>query len=128
MIALALGFFSTMALLLTGMGLYGTLAHHVSQQEREMGVRMALGASRGGLLRRVVGRGLVLAGLGAAAGFAAAVPATGLMRTLLFETTTHDASAISVATGVLAVVTAVACLLPAWRATRVNPADVLRSE
>jgi len=64
----------------------------------------------------------------ATAGFAAAVPATRLMRTLLFETTTHDAPAISVATGVLAAVTAIACLLPAWRATRVNPVDVLRSE
>lgn len=127
-VILSLVLFSCVALALTAIGLYGVLAYHVSQRQGEIGVRMAMGASHGDLLGMVLRRGLLLAGLGLLLGVAAAYPGTLLVQQLLFETQPLDPAAYVGAVGFLGLVAALACFLPAWRATQVNPVEVLRRE
>jgi len=116
------------ALLLAAVGLYGSLAYYVSQQGHEIGVRMAMGATRGGILALVLRRGAWLVAGGVVVGVAAAYPGTRLVRHLLFETVPLDPATYASAVLVLGVVAATACLVPALRATRVDPAVVLRGE
>jgi len=123
-----LGLFAGIALLLAAVGLYGALAYHVSQQEHEIGVRLAMGARRGGVLGLVLRRGGWLVAGGLLAGVAAAYPGTKLVRSLLFETVPLDPATYAGAVLLLGLVAAAACLVPALRATRVDPAVVLRSE
>ena len=123
-----LALFAGVALLLAAVGLYGALAYHVSQQQHEIGVRLALGANRATVLGMVVRRGAVLVTAGLVAGLAAAHPATRLVGALLFETAPLDPATYSGAAVALGLVAAVACLVPALRAVRVDPAVVLRSE
>jgi putative ABC transport system permease protein len=123
-----LALFAGVALLLAAVGLYGALAYHVSQQQHEIGVRLALGANRATVLGMVVRRGAVLVTAGLVAGLAAAYPATRLVGALLFETTPLDPGTYAGAVVALVLVAAVACLVPALRAVRVDPAVVLRSE
>jgi predicted permease len=127
-VILSLVLFSCVALALTAIGLYGVLAYHVSQRLNEFGVRMAMGASNGDLLGMILGRGMLLAGLGLLLGVAAAYPGTLLVQQLLFETQPLDPTAYVGAVGFLGLVAALACFLPAWRATQVNPVEVLRRE
>jgi putative ABC transport system permease protein len=127
---LSMGFYAGTALLLTAIGLFGAMAYHVSQQEGEMGVRLAVGASPTSLLGRVVLQGMALSGLGLVLGAIASIPS---FRLLVFEhgpTTMQAHVASSLAAGVIALslVMLVACLVPAWRVLRINPVDVLRKE
>jgi putative ABC transport system permease protein len=127
-VILCLGLFSGVALFLTAIGLYGVLAYHVSQRSNEIGIRLTLGASRVSLLGLVARRGLVLVGVGLCLGMASAFPGSLLLRQLLFETQPLDAATYLRAAAFLGLVAMLASVLPAWRATRVNPVDVLRRE
>jgi ABC-type antimicrobial peptide transport system permease subunit len=123
-----LGLFAGVALLLAAVGLYGALAYHVSQQEHEIGVRLAIGATRASVLTMVARRGAWLVAAGLVLGVGAAYPSTRLVRSLLFETVPLDPLTYGSAVVLLGAVAATACLVPAVRAARVDPAVVLRSE
>jgi len=127
-VARYLGLFAVIALLLACVGLYGALAYHVSQQEHEIGVRMAVGAGRADILGLVLRRGAWLVGIGLLLGVAASYPGTKLVRSLLFETEPLDPATYLGAALLLGLAAAAACLVPALRATRVEPLVVLRSE
>jgi predicted permease len=121
-----LGGFAAVALLLAAVGLYGVLAIGVTQRTRELGVRLALGASRGAVFRLVVGQGVLLAGAGIAAGLLAAFWATRAMASMLYGVSAHDAAAFVAAPLLLLLAAGLASYLPARRAAGVNPVDALR--
>jgi putative ABC transport system permease protein len=123
-----LGLFACLALVLAAVGLYGALAYHVSQQEHEIGVRLAMGATRAGILSLVLRRGMRLVTAGLLLGLAASYPCTQLVRSLLFETAPLDPATYAAALLLLSLTATAAWLIPAMRATRVDPAVVLRSE
>jgi putative ABC transport system permease protein len=123
-----LGLFALIALLLAAVGLYGALAYHVGQQEHEIGVRLAIGATRADILGMVLRRGARLVLIGLFLGAAVAYPGTRLVQSLLFETAPLDWATYLGAALLLGLVAAAACLLPALRAVRVEPLVVLRSE
>jgi predicted permease len=128
LLTVLLGLFGAMGLVLGALGIYGVLAYLVTQRTREIGVRLALGASPRDVLRMVVGRGLRLAGLGVAIGLVAALVLTRLMQGVLYGVTPTDPlTFVGVAAALLAVA-AFASWLPARRATRVDPLVALRSE
>jgi len=120
--------FGMMALLLVAVGVYGLASYSVSRRTREFGVRVAFGAGRDHLLRLVLGRSAVLAGLGALLGLAGALAATRLLKSLLFEVGPLDPLALGGAVAVLVVVTLAASYFPARRATKVDPVEALRSQ
>ncbi|MGH9349116.1 MAG: FtsX-like permease family protein, partial [Vicinamibacterales bacterium] len=120
--------FATLSLLLAATGLYGLLSYSVSQRVREIGVRMALGARPGDVLRLVVGEGMTLVAAGAAAGVVAALAAGRLVAALLFDVSATDPVTYGLVTAVLALVALGACWLPALRAARVNPMSALRAD
>ena len=122
------GIFAFTALLLAAIGLYGVMAYAVVQRTREFGVRLALGAQRADVLRLVLGQGVRLAAMGLAAGLAAALLLTGFMSSLLFGLTASNPLAYAGVAAVLAAVAGLACLIPALRATRVDPNVALRCE
>jgi ABC-type antimicrobial peptide transport system permease subunit len=115
-------------MLLAGVGLYGVMAYSVSQRTREIGIRMALGADPGGVLRIVMREGLLLALLGIAAGLAIALAATPQIAPLLYQVSPADPVSIAGAALFLIVVAVLASLIPALRATRVDPIRALRQE
>jgi predicted permease len=123
-----LGGFAGLALLLAAVGTYGVLSYLVAERRREFGIRMALGARRRTVLRGVLGYGLKLTGIGLAAGLAGALALTRLMKTLLFEVRPGDPATLAGVASVITVVAAVACLVPAYRATRVDPMAALRED
>ncbi len=127
-VTFALTLFSGIALLLTGIGLYGVLAYHVSRRYHEIGIRLAMGATPADMFGLVGGRGLTMVGAGLLLGIAAAYPATLLVRRLLFEVQPLDPAAYAGTVLFLAAVSLAACLLPAWRAIRINPVEVLKAE
>ncbi len=120
------GVLGGLALLLAAIGLYGVMSYAVSQSRRELGLRMALGASASSLLRLVMSRGLALTGGGVLLGAAAAMGLTRLLGNLLYKVSPRDPLAFGLAFAVMAAVSLAACLLPAWRAARTDPAQVLR--
>ena len=125
---LVLSGFAVAALLLAGVGLYGTLTYLISQCTQELGVRMALGATAMGVIRLVADQGAVLTALGGIIGLAGAAGVTRALRGLLYGVTPLDAVTM---TSVVAVVTAVALVAigqPAWRAARIDPVTALRSD
>jgi predicted permease len=121
-----LGVFAVLALVLAAVGTYGILSYLVSERTQEIGIRMTLGADRSSILRHFLARGLVLAGVGLALGLVAALFLTTLIRALLFNVSPTDPMTLALVGGVMAVVAAAACVVPAWRATRVDPIVVLR--
>jgi predicted permease len=120
--------FAVLALVLASVGLYGMLTHTVAQRRRELGVRVALGASRRSLLSLVLRTGLLPACVGTAIGAMGAAALARLMGSLLFGVTPLDAPAYLAAPCVLLPIAAVACLAPAWRAAGTDPAVVLRGD
>ena len=120
--------FAGLALCLAIAGVYGVMAYTVSQRSNEFGVRIALGASTGSVLRLVLGQGLALACIGLTVGLAASVAGTGLLKSMLFDVQANDpATFVAVAT-LLTVVALLACYIPARRAMRVDPMVALRYE
>ena len=120
--------FSLLALLLAAVGLYGVLAYQVNQRRHEIGIRMALGADSGQILRAVLGQGLWMTGAGLGAGSVAALALTRLMRGLLYEVGPADPVSFLAAAAGLSAVALLACLVPAVRALRVQPTRALRYE
>jgi putative ABC transport system permease protein len=125
---LLLGLFAGLALALSAVGIYGVTAYSVTQRTREMGLRMALGAQPGGVLRLVVGEAGALVGLGVALGLAAAFGLTRVMASLLYGVgSTDPGTFVAVAVGLTGIAIA-AAWLPGMRATRVDPMVALRAE
>ena len=121
-----LGAFAGLALLLAAVGLYGLLAHMVAQRTRDIGVRMALGASRPQVLRAVLWQGFQLVGMGLAAGMLGAALLTRVMQKLLYDVKPSDPATLAVVALTLAAVAAAACYVPASRAARIDPMEALR--
>jgi len=126
--ATLLAAFAGVALLLAGLGIGGVLAISVSRRTQEIGIRLALGAQGGDVLRMVVRQGMTLALLGLAIGLPAAYVATRGLRSLLFDVTPHDARSFAAAAVLLCAVALAACAVPALRASRVNPITALRND
>jgi ABC-type antimicrobial peptide transport system permease subunit len=120
--------FAGFALLLAAIGTYGVLSYGVTQQRREIGIRMALGAERGRVLRNVMGHSLKMTCVGLAAGLAGALLLTRLMETLLFGVRPSDPATLVGVAALITAVAAAASLVPAVRATRVDPMVALRDE
>jgi macrolide transport system ATP-binding/permease protein len=122
-----LAIFGGMALFLAAIGLYAVMSYSVFQSTRELGLRMALGAGAGDLLRLVISRGIRLTTAGVAIGAIAALTLTRLMGNLLYKVSPRDPLAFAVALIVMLSVASIACFLPAWRATRIDPVRALRT-
>jgi predicted permease len=125
-LTLLLGIFGAVALALAAIGTYGVMSYSVAERHRELGIRMALGAERSGVLRMVLAQGLKLAGAGLVMGVLAAVWVSRFMGTLLFGIGTTDLVTFLAVPALLLVVAIMACLIPARRATRVDPMVALR--
>jgi len=123
-----LGAFAGVALLLAAIGTYGVLSYMVAQQRREIGIRMALGAERRVVLGAVMGDGLKLACAGLVVGLAGALVLTRLMETLLFAVRPNDPVTLAGVAALITAVAAAASLIPAFRATRVDPLVALKDE
>jgi len=115
-----------LTLLLAAVGLYGVMSYSVAQSNRELGLRMALGAGAANLFRRVISRGLRLTAVGVLCGAVAGLALTRLLGRLLYNVSPNDPLAFASAVAVMTIASVAACLLPAWRATRTDPARVLR--
>jgi predicted permease len=120
--------FAGAALLLAIIGIYGVMSYSVSRRTQEIGIRVAMGAARSDVLRLIVGRGMLLIGAGLLIGGAAAIVLTRLIAALLYGVTARDLFSFVVAAMVLAMAALAACIVPAARATRIQPAAALRSE
>ena len=126
--ATLIALFGAMALFLAAIGLYAVMSYSVSQSTRELGMRMALGAGARDILRLVLSRGLQLTAAGIVIGIIAAFALTRSMGNLLYKVSPHDPLAFGSALVVIAIASLAACFLPAWRATRIDPAQALREQ
>ena len=127
-LALLLMVFAALALLLAAVGTYGILSYIVTERRREIGIRMALGADRGSVLRMVLRQGLTLTGVGLAAGIGASFLVNRALASLLFNVKPNDPATIAGVAGIIAIVALGACLIPARSATHVDPLVVLRQD
>ena len=123
---LLVSLFSTAALLLSAIGLYGILAYSVTNRARDIGIRVAIGADRGQILRLVVFEGFRLIGIGLLIGIAGALFVGQYMQSLLYGVSPADLLTLAITIIVLGVTGCLACLLPALRATKIDPIIVLR--
>ena len=123
-----LAVFAGLALLLSAIGIYGVMSNAVTQRTQEIGIRLALGARTSDVLKLIIRNGLVLVAIGVAIGLAGAFALTRLMTTLLFGVTPTDGLTIGIVSAILIAVALLACLIPARRATKVDPLVALRYE
>jgi putative ABC transport system permease protein len=126
--AILLGTFAGAALLLAALGIFGLLSWWVARRTREIGLRMALGATRGNVLWLVTGRAMLLVGVGLLIGCAGALAVTRVLRSLLYQVSATDPLAFAAVALAMFAVGVLASALPAWRAVRVDPAVALRTE
>jgi predicted permease len=127
-LALLLTVFAGLALVLAAIGTYGILSYIVTERRQEIGIRMALGADRASVLAMILRHGLLLTGIGLAAGVAGSFLVNRALGSLLFNVQPNDPVTLAGVTGLIALVAIVACLIPARSATRVDPLVVLRQE
>ena len=127
-LAMLLGIFAGISLLLAAVGIYGVISYSMTQRTREIGIRMALGASRGNILQLVLSHGLTLPLLGLLLGIGGALGLPRLLASLLFGVGGRDPLTMAVVAGILGLVALLACLLPARRSTKVDPLIALRCE
>jgi len=120
------GGFAGLAVLLASIGIYGLLAYMVGQRSHEIGIRMALGARRGDILRLFLHKGVALAGVGIVAGVVFSAFTASMMASLLYGVRPHDPAVFLIVPLLLFVIAVLASYLPAWRATKVNPMIALR--
>lgn len=125
---LVLSSFAAVAVLLAFIGIYGVIAYLVAQRTREIGIRVALGATRIDMARIVMRQGLAIVGIGLAAGILAALGLSQVMSTLLYGVKPNDPLTLLTVAASLAIVALLACLGPSWRATRVDPMVALRGD
>jgi putative ABC transport system permease protein len=123
-----LGGFAVLALVLAGMGIYSVIAYSVAQRTNEFGIRMALGAAPGTVVAMVMREGLRLAGLGLLIGLLLSIGLTRLMQQQLFEVSATDPLILGGVAAFLCAIAALACFVPARRATRIVPLEALRAE
>src|SRR4029450_2227977 len=123
-----IGAFAGLALLLAAVGTYGVLSYMVAERRREIGIRLALGADHTRVLGQIMKQGLVLTAVGVVAGLAGALGLNRLIASLLFGVQPTDTTTMVGVVATITLVAAVACWLPAWRASRVNPIVVLRAD
>ena len=125
---LLLAIFAAVAMILAGVGIYGVMSYSVAQRTHEIGIRMALGAQTGAVLKLAVGYGMKLVIIGIAIGLIAAFALTSVMSTLLFGVTATDPTTFTLISLLLVAVAALASYIPARRATKVDPIIALRYE
>jgi ABC-type antimicrobial peptide transport system permease subunit len=125
-IAMLSGFFGALALLLAGIGLYGVTSYAVSRRRTEIGIRMALGADARGVVALVLRRVALLVAAGIAAGTLASLWAGRFVNSLLYGLDAHDAATLGAAAALLSAIAGLAAWMPARRAARIDPAEVLR--
>jgi putative ABC transport system permease protein len=128
LMTILLGVFAGVALLLATVGIYGAVAYSVEQRTGEIGVRMALGAQTRDILRLIVRQGMKPVVIGLAIGVAAALAVGRLITSQLYQTSAYNPLLLSMTLSILGIAALIACLLPAYRATTVNPVEALRSE
>jgi predicted permease len=128
LLAQLIGVFAGLALLLAAIGTYGVLSYMVAERRREIGIRLALGADRSNVVAQVMKQGLLLTIVGVAVGVAGALGVNRLMASLLFGVKPTDAATVTSVIAAITLVAILACLLPAWRASRLDPNAVLRAE
>jgi putative ABC transport system permease protein len=123
-----IGIFSAIAMILAVVGIYGVMAYEVAQRTQEIGIRMALGANRGGIVRLVFGQSLRVVVAGAIVGVGMAMALARLMTTMIYQVQPADPMTYAAVTALVLAVAALSALLPARRATRVDPIIALRYE
>lgn len=128
LLAQLLGAFAGLALLLAAIGTYGVLSYMVAERRREIGIRMALGADQASVMGQVMKQGLTLTTIGIVAGLAGALALNRLIASLLYGVQPTDPATMAAVIATITLVAAVACWLPAWRASRVDPNVVLRDD
>jgi len=124
----ALTMFGVMTIVLAAIGIYGVVAYTVQQSTQEIGIRMAIGASRGDVIWNFLSRGALLAGIGATIGVFIAVVVSGALRSLLYGVGARDVIAFAGGTALVMGIALVASFFPAWRASKIDPLAALRHQ
>jgi ABC-type antimicrobial peptide transport system permease subunit len=127
-LSLLLGIFAVVALTLAAIGTYGILSYMVTERQREIGIRMALGAGSGQVVGLIMRQGLTIALLGIGLGILGAIWLSRVTSSLLFGVSPSDPATYATVAGVIALVAVTACLIPTRRATRVDPLEAIRAD